>query len=95
MVNPKFYKLAGWGLIMSSFYFTWKFFFIGAFVLHDLATNRGSGIFTDLTQEVSVTGLIEMFFADILLGVALTIGGIFVLKRMGTRTNNDRCKDQI
>ena len=88
MINPKFYKLAGWGLIVSSFYFTWKLFFIGAFVLLNLVTDGGSGINSDLTPAEDVIRFIEIFFVDILLGSALIIGGIFVLKRMGTRTRS-------
>ena len=45
MINPKFYKLAGWGMIISSFYFTWLFFLVVAVVLYNLATNRGTGGF--------------------------------------------------
>ena len=42
MINPKFYKLAGWGMIISSFNFTWLFFFVVAVVLYNLATNWGT-----------------------------------------------------
>ena len=86
MINPKFYKLAGWGLIISSFYFTWIFFPIVAVVLYDLATTGGTGISTTLTPEESTAKWIEMFFTNIPPGMTLIIGGIFVLKRMGTRT---------
>ena len=42
MINPKFYKLAGWGMIISSFNFTWLFFFVVAVVLYNLATTLGN-----------------------------------------------------
>ena len=99
MINPKFYKLAGWGMIISSFYFTWPFFVIGAVVLHNLVTNGGSGISSGdnsgLTPVESISGFIKILYLNILLGPALIIGGRFALKRMGTRTKGDRCKDQI
>ena len=95
MINPKFYKLAGWGMIISSFYFTWAFFPIGAVVLHNLVTDGGSGINSGFTPAESVSGFIKIFYLDILLGSALIIGGRFVLKRMGTQTKGDQYKDQI
>ena len=86
MINPKFYKLAGWGLIVSSFYFTWLLFPIVAVILHNLVTNGGFGITSgdnsDLTPVEDLIGLIETLYLNILLGPALIIGGIFVLKRM-------------
>ena len=86
MINPKFYKLAGWGLIASSFYFTWVFFLIVAVVLYNLVTNGGSGISSGdnsgLTPVESISGFIKILYLNILLGPALIIGDIFVLKRM-------------
>ena len=96
MINPKFYKLAGWGMIISSFYFTWLFFLVVAVVLYNLATNRGTGgVFTALTPEESTIKWIKTFYVNIPIGVALVIGGRFVLKRTGTQTKGDQYKDQI
>ena len=85
MINPKFYKLAGWGMIISSFYFTWPFFLIGAVMLYNLVTNGGSGISSGdnsgLTPVESIIGLIKTLYLNILLGPALIIGGRFVLKQ--------------
>ena len=89
MINPKFYKLAGWGMIISSFYFTWPLFPIVAVVLYNLVTNGGSGISSGdnsgLTPVENIIGLIKTIYLNILLGPALIIGGIFVLKRRPTR----------
>ena len=82
-------------MIISSFYFTWIFFLMWAVVLYNLATTGEPGVFTALTPEESTARWIDLFFTRIPPGVALIIGGIFVLKRMGARTKDDQCKDQI
>ena len=81
MINPKFYKLAGWGMIVSSFNFTWLFFFVVAVVLYNLATTGEPGIYTTFTPEDSIIRWIETFYVDIPIGVALIIGGRFILKQ--------------
>ena len=53
------------------------------------------GVFTALTPEESTIKWIKTFYVNIPIGVALIIGGRFVLKRTGTQTKGDQCKDQI
>lgn len=84
VINPKFYKLAGWGLIVSSFYFTWVLFLVVAVVLYSLATTGELVISTTLTPEESIIKWIKTFYVHVLIGVALIIGGRFVLKRRPT-----------
>ncbi len=86
MINPKFYKLAGWGMIISSFYFTWWPFFVVAVILHNLVTNGGFEIIEPTVLHGTVTPK-EIFylhiFLNILIGSALIIGGRFVIKWRG------------
>ena len=87
MTNPKFYRLAGWGMIISSFYFTWWLFLAAGVVLYNLVTNGGfltastTIVHREITSELSIS---PMFVLQVLIGPVLLAGGIFVLKRMAT-----------
>ena len=82
MINSKYYKLAGWGLVASSLYFLWELFMLVGLILFNLVTN-GSILFNGYNiWETAGDFLGVLFIFKMPIGTALLGGGILVLMRM-------------